>query len=229
VANELSIAADHSRGTRAFLTAARAKVRRLDPSVPASVDMLSYPRIPRQSVYAAFPLLGVTSYFGWYTGKPGHSLARLADLRPYLREFHALYRASAVVVTEFGAEAFFDGPATVKGSYAFQSRFVRDTIRIIDRSAVVSGAIYWTLRDFPLKPSWDGGGMHPANSPLDTINNKGLLGYDGRRKPAWRVAAERFARIPGWIRPAAVTAMHAATSASKGATTGTIRPSSNAT
>src|SRR5260370_42101564 len=81
----------------------------------------------------------------------------MADLGPYLNEAHARYPNQAMVMTEFGAEANTGGPADVKQTYAFQSQYIQQTLGIVDRLTFMSGAIYSTLREFAVKPNWDGG------------------------------------------------------------------------
>ena len=65
---------------------------------------------------------------------------------------------------------------------------------IVEQRPFVGGAIYWTLREFAVKPDWDGGAKRPV--ARDSIHNKGLINYAGRRKPAWDVAASDFASTP---------------------------------
>jgi beta-glucuronidase len=194
VANELSVVPDGVAGTRAYLDRAREVVRDLDPSVPPAVDLLSYPGYPRQATYAGYRLLGINSYFGWYPGKARHRTADLADLRPYLLRMRRLYPEAAMVMTEFGAESTYDGPATTKETYAFQARFVSDTLGIVGALPFMSGAIYWTLQEFAVKPDWDGGALRKGIA-RDAIHNKGLVTYGGRQKPAWRVARDDFADV----------------------------------
>jgi beta-glucuronidase len=188
VANELKPLADTLPGTRAYLDEARQLAGRLDPTIPPSVDMLSYPGYPAQRAYAQFPLLGINSYFGWYQGKPGHRVGNLDDLDRVRRQ----YPDSAQVVTEFGAEATMDGPADQKQTYAFQADYVRRNLEIVDADRTLDGAIYWTLQEFAVKPRWDGGANLPAVD-TDSIHNKGLISYGGTVKPAWHVAAREFA------------------------------------
>jgi len=195
VANELSAVPDQVPGVRAYVDAARRLVGDLDPTVPASIDTLSYPGYPRAESYARFPLLGINSYFGWYRGKTGHPVGDIGQLAPYLRRMQQLYPRSAKVLTEFGAEATLDGPADKKQTYAFQSAFVDKTLKIIEHAPGVGGAIYWTLQEFAVKPYWDGG-AEIASIRTDSIHNKGLISYDGRVKPAWRVAEREFAATP---------------------------------
>lgn len=195
VANELSVIPDQVPGTAAFLRDARALTLDLDPTLPTAVDTLSYPGYPRQDAYAAFQLLGVNSYFGWYPGKPGHSTADIRALGPYLDRMRAMYPNSGLVLTEFGAEATLTGPPTDKQTYAFQEVYTRDVLGAVRAAPTLSGAIYWTLQEFAVKPAWDGGAGIPG-ADRDAIHHKGLITYDGRRKPAYDVLARDIAETP---------------------------------
>jgi beta-glucuronidase len=195
VANELSPVPDSVPGTREYIRSAVALVRQLAPGIPVSIDLLSYPGYPAQRNYAAFDLLGINNYFGWYTGRRGHSTASIDDLGPYLREAHTRYPRQALVMSEFGAEANVAGPATVKQTYAFQSRYLEQTLSIVGSLPFMSGAIYWTLREFAVKPRWDGG-AHRHDVPRTAIHHKGLISYSGRPKPAFYIAARLFSHTP---------------------------------
>jgi beta-glucuronidase len=211
VANELSAQPDITPTTVDFLDRARGIVADLDPTVPPSVDVLAWPGFGKQQTYARFPLLGVNSYFGWYQGDPNHETGDLADLEPFLRDFRDKYRDSAMVMTEFGAESTMDGPADVKETYAFQSEYLRDNLDVVRKVGFMSGAIYWTLREFAVKNDWDGGAERKGVA-RDAIHNKGLLRYaDAWRKPAWTVASRDFARTPLYESPPS-RAVEAATS-----------------
>ena len=193
VANELSPVADDNPPTREFLDRAREMTADLDPTLPTSVDILGWPSFPRQEAYGRFDLLGVNSYFGWYRGAGERSTASFADLEPYLRRLHDQYPRQALVMTEFGAESTMDGPADVKETFAFQADYVRRNLALVRRLPFLNGAIYWTLREFAVKPDWDGGAER-TDVVRDGIHDKGLLEYEtGRRKPAWAVAANEFA------------------------------------
>ena len=195
VANELSVIPDKVPGTAAFLRDARRATVDLDPTLPTAVDTLSYPGYPRQEAYAAFDVLGINSYFGWYPGKAGHSTADIRSLGPYLAGMRAMYPNSGLVLTEFGAEATITGPASEKQTYAFQEVYTRDVLGAVRAAPTLSGAIYWTLQEFAIKPAWDGGAQIPG-ADRTTIHHKGLVTYDGRPKPAFDVLARDIKGTP---------------------------------
>jgi beta-glucuronidase len=205
VANELSVVPDRVPGTAAFLRDARALTVDLDPTLPTAVDTLSYPGYARQQAYAAFQLLGINSYFGWYPGKPNHSTADIRSLAPYLKSMRAMYPNSGLVLTEFGAEATMTGPATEKQTYAFQEVYTRDVLAAVKAAPTLSGAIYWTLREFAVKPAWDGGAGLPG-AERNAIHHKGLVTYDGRPKPAYDVLRQDIRSTP-LVRPDADVAL----------------------
>ena len=201
VANELSPIPDENPTTRDWLNAARELVQNLDASVPPAVDVLGWPSFPRQRTYERFPLIGINSYFGWYRGAGERSTADFADLEPFLRTMNEQYPRSALVMTEFGAVSTRDGPADVKETYAFQKAYVQATLDIIDRLPFMNGALYWTLREFAVKPDWDGGAERDGVQ-RDAIHNKGLLHYaSGDPKPAWAVAEQDFTSTPTYSTP----------------------------
>ncbi|MBW3653328.1 MAG: hypothetical protein KY433_06985 [Actinobacteria bacterium] len=193
VANELTAQPDEHRTSEVWMRNAAALARDLDPTLPVSIDVLSYPGIPRQSTYDVFDMLGINSYYGWYEGKAHRSTADIDDLAPYLRAMRSKYPGKALVITEFGAEATEPGPADVKQTYAFQTRYLKRNLDIIDRLGFMGGAIYWTAREFAVKPEWDGG-AHPR--VRDSIHNKALITYDGKIKPAFTAAQEAFKATP---------------------------------
>ena len=197
VANELNATPSRVPTTQAYLLASAREARALDPTVPIAVDVLAYPSLPYDPTYRAFDALGVNSYFGWYPGKPDRPTGSIAQLPGYLRMWHARYPGQALVLTEFGAEATENGPATEKQTYAYQSAYLKEMLAAIAHSPA-DGAIYWTLREFAVKPFWDGleNATPRPNVAVDSIHNKGLISYRGKAKPAWRVASKEFAATP---------------------------------
>jgi hypothetical protein len=198
VANELSVVPDEVPYVQIYVDAARRLASDLDPTLPPSIDLLSYPGYPRAETYARFPLLGINSYFGWYRGKENHRVDDIEDFGPYLERVAVQYPDAAKVVTEFGAEATLDGPADEKQTFAFQADYVERSLEIIRAAPDISGAIYWTLGEFAVKPLWDGG-ADIESIRTDSIHNKGLISYGGERKPAWSVAEREFASTPLYV------------------------------
>jgi hypothetical protein len=183
--------------TQAYLLAAARETRDLDPTRPVGVDVLAYPSLPFDPTYRSFDALGVNSYFGWYPGKPDRPTGSVEQTAPYLKRWHDRYRKQALVLTEFGAEATKNGPAGEKQTFAFQADYLQRMLKAVADSPA-DGAIYWTLREFAVKPFWDGltNGTPRPDVAVDSIHNKGLISYRGTRKPAWTVAARDFAATP---------------------------------
>lgn len=193
VANELTFTPDRKTGTRQFLIAASEAARDLDPTLPISVDIKGRPGYGEQFTYQHFDMLGINQYFGWYPWVPDFN-----GLDPYLREMHSFYPDKALVNTEFGAEGRGDManyPADVKGSYAFQANHADRTLNEIEQLPFMSGAIYWTLREFEIYPNWYGGVTIPRPG-RNTRHYKGLLTYAGQKKPVWQVVHDHYARTP---------------------------------
>jgi hypothetical protein len=198
VANELSPDADSLPGTRDFLERAAALARDLDPTVPPALDLLSYPNVPRQEVYEAFGILGINSYYGWYDGKEGtpRSTEDFDDLAPFLDYMRETYPRQAQIITEFGAESTYSGDPDVKETYEFQERYLRDNLEVVASKPWLAGAIYWTAREFYVKPNWDGGAER-EDVERDALHNKGLIFYEsGEFKPAAEAARELFGSTP---------------------------------
>ena len=105
------------------------------------------------------------------------------------------YPGKAILVTETGAEANRDGPVEEKGTYAFQQDYVDYHFGVYATKPWLSGAIYWTLQEFRVRPRWEGG--NPRPSP--PVHQKGVIGFDGTKKPA-------FATCSGSSRPRQVGA-----------------------
>ena len=195
VANELTFTPDNKPGTQRFLLEAQAQARDLDPTVPISVDIKGRPGFAEQFTYHSFDMIGLNQYFGWYPWVEDFNL-----LEPYIRELRDLYPAEAIVMTEWGAEGRPELAAAapdLKGGYPFQSFHAARTLDVIDRSPALSGAIYWTLREFEIYPGWQGGaGRRPPEYEPNTRHHKGLITYEGERKPAFGILRERYRATP---------------------------------
>jgi beta-glucuronidase len=176
--NELSSRVGPSQG--ALISSQAALAHRLDPSRPVGLAVAAYPGAGCQAGYGPVDVLGFNDYFGWYPG-PGGSIADEDALSPYLDSLRACYPTKGIVITETGAEANRDGPEEEKGTYAFQTDFADFHFGVYATKPWLSGAIWWGLQEFRVRPTWDGGNPRPS-SPIHT---KGLISFDGVRKPAF--------------------------------------------
>ena len=102
------------------------------------------------------------------------------------------------MVTEFGAEANRDGPVEEKGTYAFQQDFVNYHLGVYATKPWLSGAIYWALQEFRVRPDWDGGNPRPAAA--DPPEGPGHLRRRAQagvlRRPADLPATKQFRAVP---------------------------------
>jgi beta-glucuronidase len=185
--NELSSRPTLSQ--RLYLKGGARAAHRLDPTRPVGLAVAGYPTaLCQRAAYASLQVLGINDYFGWYVGPSGQIFDR-TRLPAYLDAVRACYPRQAIVVTEFGAEANREGPPEEKGSYAYQQDFVNYQLGVFATKPWLSGALYWALNEFWVRPGWDGGDPRPQ----PPIFQKGLVTYDGVRKPA-------FADVQRWFR-----------------------------
>ncbi len=198
VANELSVTPATTPGTETYLTAAIKLARQLNPGVPVGLDVYCYTNEPAQPIYKQLNVLGIDDYFGWDTGPAGHSVADFSQLEPYLKLQHSRYPDQALAISEYGAEAFYDGPVTTKGTYEFQDSYIQQTYGVLDQLPFMNGSVYWTLREFAVNPGWTGGATLPPGYTPTGIHHKGLIAYDGTPKPAFAVAQQLFATTPSY-------------------------------
>lgn len=166
-----------------YLTQAKALIRKLDPTRFFAADQTVSPRTSLPAAFKKLDAFGISEYLGWYGNDS------ISKVRPLLDRIHRQLPGVALFATEFGAEANRSGPATTKGTYAFQSRWLDKTLTVLDNTPYLGGEIVWLLRDYAVRPGWAGGNPHPS-PPFST---KGLIDSHGRRKPAWSVVKRHFA------------------------------------
>jgi beta-glucuronidase len=187
-------------GQQRYIRDAATMLKQMDPTRLRALDYAGYPTALPSSTYRVLDALGVNSYFGWYPG-PGGQIDDRTDLGPFLDQVHRTYPSTALFVTEFGAEANRDGPLDEKGTYLFQRQLVEDHLATYDSRPFINGALVWALRDFRVRPDWEGGNPKP-NSPL---NQKGLMTELGKPKPAYTAAARMFAEVDAQERATAAS------------------------
>jgi beta-glucuronidase len=179
VGNELSARPGPVQGD--YLRRASRQAKALDPTRPVSYAVAGYPAAGCQTEYAPIDILGINEYFGWYPG-PNGQIADRTLLSEYLDGVRACYPDKALMITEFGAEANRSGSVEEKGTYEHQQDFVNYHLGVYATKPWLSGALYWTLKEFKIRPEWDGGNPRPSPLPL---HQKAVIAYDGTRKPAF--------------------------------------------
>jgi beta-glucuronidase len=179
VGNELSAKPGTSQGD--YLRRAADAARAIDPTRPVGYAVAGYPGAGCQEEYASLDVIGINDYFGWYPG-PSGSIFDRRRLSAYLDGVRACYPTKAVAVTEFGAEANREGPIEEKGTFAFQQDFINYHLNVFATKPWLSGASYWALNEFRVRPAWEGGNPRPQ----PPIHQKAVTRYEDRsRKPAW--------------------------------------------
>jgi beta-glucuronidase len=178
VGNELSSRPGPSQGD--YMNRASAAAKELDPTRAVGYAVAGYPSAGCHTEYDALDVIGVNEYFGWYPG-PGGQLADRTFLSGYLDAVRACYPRHAIMVTETGAEANRSGPVEEKGTYEHQQDFVNFHYGVYATKPWLSGALYWALKEFRVRPEWEGGNPRPQ----PPTHQKGVVAFDGTRKPAY--------------------------------------------
>lgn len=178
VGNELSARPGPVQGD--YLRRAANQARALDPTRPIAYAVAGYPGAGCQTEYAPLDIIGINEYFGWYPG-PNGQIADRTVLSEYLDSVRACYPDKGIFITEFGAEANRNGPVEEKGTFEFQSDFIKYHLGVYDSKPWLSGALYWTLKEFRVRPEWDGGNPRPQ----PPIHQKAVINFDGVRKPGF--------------------------------------------
>ena len=188
VANELSARMTDTQLD--YIRRAAELLDQLDPTRLRTIDIFGWPQIPPADVYHDFDALGINNYFGWYPGPNGQTENR-ARLGPFLDQMREYYPELALFVTEFGAEANRKGPIDQKGTYAFQRDLMRHHVNTYIKKRYLNGAIAWILRDFRVRPDWEGGNP----TPQPPWNQKGLTDSRARKKPAFKATAKLYKSV----------------------------------
>ena len=152
-----------------------------------AADQLGLP-LPRRARASTSTSAGTTPTGPtWCARRP-----RATSSSGYLDEVHAANPNLPLMITEFGAEALRDGPATQPGSRQFQRRYMLQHLRIHASKRFVAGSIAWALRDFRVDPTWTGGAPRAWASP--PWNNKSLIEESNERKPVYFDLRKRWRR-----------------------------------
>jgi beta-galactosidase/beta-glucuronidase len=175
------------QGFNRYVGEATRLVRRLDSTRLVGLAFPGYPTVGKVPLYTRIDALGINDYFGWYGGPQG-SISDRSALSPYLERLHDDYPRQAIFITEFGAEANRSGSPTEKGTFQFQSDFLSFHLGVFGQKDYLNGALVWILRDFRVKPGYDGGNPQPR----PPYNTKGLVDETGARKPSFEAVKLLF-------------------------------------
>jgi beta-glucuronidase len=189
IGNELSARPGPVQGD--YIQRAARSAKRLDPTRPVGYAVAGYPSVGCQPRYGPLDVIGINEYFGWYPG-PGGQIADRTLLPTYLDSVRNCYPNKAIVISEFGAEANRSGPVEEKGTYEFQQEFVNHHLGVYATKPWLSGAIYWALQEFRVRPNWDGNNPRPQ----PPIHQKGLVSFDGAPKPAFADVQRIYTSTP---------------------------------
>jgi len=179
IGNELSSNPGPVQGQ--YIKRAVDSAHKLDPTRPVGLAVAVGTGARCQTEYKPLDLLGLNEYFGWYPGQQGEAAdeSLLADA---LNTIHQCYPNKAMVITETGAEANRNGPVEERGTFQFQEGFVKYHFGVFATLPWLSGAIYWALKDFRVRPGWTG--ENPR--PVPPLFEKGLITLDSSfYKPAF--------------------------------------------
>ena len=152
----------------------------IDPTRPVGLAVAGYPSAGCQPEYAPLDVLGINEYFGWYSG-PNGQIADRTTLSDYLDSVRQCYPKKAIFITETGAEANRDGPVEERGTYQFQSDFANYHYGVYATKPWLSGALWWTIEEFAVKPGWDGGNPWP----MPPVRQKAPITMAGVKKPSF--------------------------------------------
>lgn len=183
IANETPVADDRN----VFLKNLASSVRKMDPSRLISAALLVEREDTAKGIEISIKdpltesldILAVNTYNGWYGDDTLADLAGIVWHTPDNRP---------VILSEFGADAMAGVHAEgtpFKFSEEYQAEYYRQTLRMADNIANLSGMSPWILKDFR-SPRRE----HPIYQ--NGWNRKGLISETGVRKQSFDVMAEYY-------------------------------------
>jgi beta-galactosidase/beta-glucuronidase len=186
----------HPGGQAAFISQMARELHDRDPGRLVALDVWgAHPPKVAGPMYDDIDAIGATNYVGWYEDTYARG-TRLADaIKGKVRLFERVFHGKVLAITEFGAEASARNATDLPGGYGFQARLLGLHIRTYKAFDGLSGALVWDLRDFAVSPAFAGGSIRKFVKAITItrgLNQKGLLTYSGRPKPAAAVVRREF-------------------------------------
>ena len=187
----------HDSSEVAYLDSTAREIHRRDPGRLVALDVWgAHPPRRAGAVYRPADAIGVTDYSGWYDDTYA-SRARVEQVvRDKLARLRRTFAGKVMIVSEFGAEGNAHNARFAPGGLGFQARLLRAHLGVYARHTRLAGALVWTLRDFGVTPTFAGGSIHrlvPGIRLVRGLNQKGVITYGGRLKPAAAAVRSGFA------------------------------------
>jgi beta-glucuronidase len=181
-------------GFARYIASGAREIRKLDKTRLVALDRHSRLGEPIYSpAFNTLDALGINEYFGWYRTAPiSRPPSSTSELGPFLDGIHAVHPRTALFITEFGAESTVSGSENTRGTYEFQTKYLRDHLAIHRTKPYVNGSLIWILKDFRVTPTWTGGNDPKRSTP--PWNNKGLIDESGAYKSAFGAMRSVFGR-----------------------------------
>jgi Glycosyl hydrolases family 2, TIM barrel domain len=189
----------HSAAEVAYVQTLTKWLHAHDPSRMVAVDVWGdHPPLRAGTLYRGVDAIAETDYTGWYDSPRYSDSRQRAMMRSRLAAMKRTFPGRVLVISEFGAESNTRNPAGAPGSYSFQAALLARHIAVYAADQQLSGMLVWTLRDYPLTPTFEGGSIHfklPAVRLIEGLNQKGLFTYGGAAKPAAATVARLFTAL----------------------------------
>lgn len=192
----------HNDGQRPWVDNVAQELHRRDPGRMVGVDLWGR-YVPDSDrglrMYRNLDVVGLTNYDGWYNDNHARGARLRRIIQGSVDEFAAAFPRKVLMLTEFGAEANPYNATNRAGGYAFQSRLLREHLRVYSADPRVAGMMIWVLRDFAVTPAFAGGSIRrevPDIRLVRGIAQKGLFDFRNRPKPAAAVVARIFGAMP---------------------------------
>ena len=171
------------------------RLHAIDPTRPVAVDMWgSHQPAAPGGLFSELDAIGVTDYVGWYSDLDAGPQGQAAVARDRLARLRALFPDKPIVITELGAIGTRRAGAGF-GGLRFQADLLGRRIAALHGVPGLSGTIVWSLRDYALRPDFDGGSvvkLRPGLRITPGLNEKGLYDYAGRPKPSLAAVRRAF-------------------------------------
>jgi hypothetical protein len=198
LANEIA-GNGHRGGQIEYVENTAATLHRIDPGRLVALDVWG-PHPPRYAgpMYSNIDAIGETNYLGWYEQPFASAVSLRNAIQARLGSLRRVFPKKVLVVSEFGAEANYLNPDSRPGSYSFQARLLGLHVNSYAHMPSLSGMLVWDMRDFAVAPTFAGGSIRHVVGSIALIkglNQKGLINYEGRPKPAFNVIATAFGAL----------------------------------